>query len=182
MSTSDIESAGTAELLAAERQTAANSLIKNYVIAATGLGLIPMPLVDLGGFMALQIKLVHGLAKHYGVPFKENVGKSLITSLLSGAGSVVAVMGLSSIAKTVPGLGTLGGGASVAITAGALTYAVGQVFAKHFALGGTLLDFDPKEMRDLFKRKLQEGKDAVKKMKAEDPAESAAGAAAAAAK
>lgn len=178
MTTSTTEtSPGVAELMAAERQTAANSLIKNYVIAAAGLGLVPLPLVDLGGIMALQIKLVHGLAKHYGVPFKENVGKSLITSLISGAGSIVGVMGISSISKIVPGLGTLGGGASVAITAGSVTYAVGQVFARHFESGGTLLDFDPKKMRDLFKSKLKEGKEAAQKLKEAEPPKAAAAAA-----
>lgn len=160
MATDDTTTIPTdAELLASSQRSEANSLIKNYVIAATGLGLVPVPLVDLGGLMALQIKLVHGLASHYEVPFKENIGKSLITSLLSGAGSVIGVMGLSSLAKAIPVLGTLGGGASVAISAGAVTYAVGQVFANHFESGGTLLNFDPKKMRELFKRKVKEGED-----------------------
>lgn len=158
MNTNDI-TPSLAEVMAAERHAAAESLIKNYVITAAGLGVIPLPLVDLAGIMALQIKLVHGLTKHYGVPFKENIGKSLITSLISGAGSIIGVMGISSISKLIPGLGTLSGGASVAFTAGAVTYAVGQVFAKHFESGGTMLDFDPKKMRDLFRRKLKEGQE-----------------------
>lgn len=156
---------GTDELLASERLIEANSLIKNYVIASLGLGLVPIPLADLGGLMALQIKLVHGLAKHYEVPFKENIGKSLITSLLSGGGAIIGVMGLGSLAKAIPVLGTLGGGASVAITGGAVTYAVGQAFVKHFESGGTLLNFDPKKMRDLFKRKLKEGEGVAQDLK-----------------
>ncbi|MFM8444546.1 MAG: YcjF family protein [Methylococcus sp.] len=152
------------ELMAAERRTAADSLIKNYVLAATGLGFLPFPLVDLGGLMAIQVKLVHGLAKHYGLPFKENVGKSLVTSLIAGASGVVGVLGLASLAKLVPGLGTLAGGASVSLTSGALTYAVGHVFAKHFETGGTLLDFDPKKMQEAFKRKVHEGRRAVAQM------------------
>jgi uncharacterized protein (DUF697 family) len=143
----------------------ANSLIKNYVIASTGLGLVPMPLVDVLGLMALQVKLVHGLAKHYDVPFKENLGKSLITSLLSGASSVLGIIGLGSLAKSVPLLGTLGGGASVAITGGSLTYAVGQVFAKHFESGGTLLNFDTSKVRDLFKKKIKEGQEVAQNLK-----------------
>lgn len=142
---------------ASQRYAEANSLIKNYVIVAAGFGFVPLPLIDLAAFMALQVKLVHGLAKYYGVPFKENLVKSLVTSLLSGAAGVVGVMGLASLAKAVPGLGTLAGGASVTLTAGSLTYAVGQVFAKHFESGGTLLDFDPKKMRDLFKRNVKAG-------------------------
>jgi uncharacterized protein (DUF697 family) len=154
-----------AEVLASECSRAeADNLIKNYIFAAAGLSLVPIPLVDLGGLMALQIKMVHGLAMHYGVPFNENIGKSLITSLLSGAVSVIGVMGLSSLAKAIPVLGTLGGGASVAISASAITYAVGQVFAKHFESGGTLHNFNPQKMRDMFKLKINEGKDVAQAM------------------
>jgi uncharacterized protein (DUF697 family) len=155
--TSSIEEKLTAAARA-DRLTRAQSLTKNYMLAAAGLGLIPIPLVDLGGLMALQIKLVHSLANHYQLPFKENVVKSLVTSLVSGATSVVGVMGLASLAKTVPILGTLGGGGGVAVTAAAVTYAVGEVFIRHFESGGTLLDFDPHKMKALFKRELKNGK------------------------
>lgn len=151
----------------AERRASAQSLIKNYVFVSAGLALIPVPLADLGGLMALQVKLVHGLCKHYDVPFKENIVKSLVTSLLSGATSVIGVMGLASIAKSVPVLGTLGGIGGVAVTGSAVTYATGQVFAKHFESGGTLLDFDPAKMKSLFKRELKKGKEAAAEAQSE---------------
>ncbi len=153
------------------RCTEAESLIKNYVIVSLGLGLIPVPAADLAAFMALQVKLVHGLAKHYDVPFKESLGKSLVASLLSGGTSALTVLGLSSLSKAIPVLGTLGGGAGVAISAGAFTYAVGQVFLKHFESGGTLLNFDPKATQDLFKAKLKEGMDFARNLKKHNKAE-----------
>lgn len=137
----------------------ANSLIKNYVITAIGLGLIPLPLVDMAAFVALQVKLVHGLSKVYDIPFKQNLGRSLIVSLLSGVGSLVGIMGIASLAKIFPVFGSLGGGVGVAATLGAITYAVGHVFATHFEKGGTLLDFNPKKMQGLFKSKLKEGQE-----------------------
>lgn len=164
------------DLVAQARNTEAESLVKNYVIVSLGLGLIPVPAVDLAAFMALQVKLVHGLAKQYEVPFKANLGKSVLASLLSGGGSVLAVMGLSSLAKAVPVLGTLEG-ASVAISAGACTYAVGQVFLKHFESGGTLLNFDAKQTSGMFESKLKEGLDIarnLKKSKGDVPADTVA--------
>ena len=161
----NIDSASVEEKIAAaaraDRLVRARSLTKNYMLAAGGIGLIPVPLADLGALMALQIKLVHGLANHYEVPFKENLVKSLVTSLVSGATSVVGFMGLASLAKTIPVLGTLGGGGGVAVTAAAVTYAVGEVFTRHFESGGTLLDFDPHKMKGLFKRELKNGKAAA---------------------
>ena len=142
----------------AERLVRARSLTKNYILASAGIGLVPLPLADLAGVMALQVKLVHGLAKVYEVPFKENITKSLVASLLSGASSVIGVLGLSSLAKTIPVLGTLAGGGGVAVTAASVTYATGEVFTRHFESGGTLLDFDPHKMKALFKRELKNGK------------------------
>jgi uncharacterized protein (DUF697 family) len=186
MSTSDTEVAlGLENKLTAaaraERLVSARSLTKNYVLAAAGIGLIPVPLVDLAALVGLQVKLVHGLAKHYDVPFKENIAKSLVASLLSGVSGVVGVAGLASLAKAVPGLGTLAGGGGVAITAASITYATGEVFTRHFESGGTLLDFDPHKVKEFFKCELKKGKAAAADAVAEaTPAESAAPPAAAA--
>ncbi len=155
----------TADSTTPARSAEAQNLLKNYVIVAVGLGLVPVPAVDLAALMALEVKLVHGLAKQFDVPFKESLGKSLIFSLLSGGTSVAAVMGLGSLAKAIPVLGTLGGGASVGISAGAITYAVGEVFIKHFESGGTLLTFDTQKTRDVFENKVKEGMDVARKLK-----------------
>lgn len=143
----------------------AQNLIKSYVIAAITLGLLPFPIVDLATLMGLQLKLVHALARHYSVPFKESTGKALISSLLSGTTSIVSVASLCSLAKSVPPLGTLGGGASVAITAGAATYAVGRVFAAHFESGGRLPNFRPEKIQTAFNQELEKGGKVVQSLR-----------------
>jgi len=155
----------------AERLVRARSLTKNYVLASAGIGLVPVPLADLAGIMALQVKLVHGLAKLYEVPFKDNLARSLVASLLSGASSVIGVLGLASLAKTIPVLGSLAGGGGVAVTAASVTLATGEVFTRHFESGGTLLDFDPQKVKGLFKRALAKTQDT-----AEPPAEASSAA------
>ena len=139
----------------AERLARAHHLAQNYVLASAGIALVPVPLVDLVGLMALQVKLVHGLAKHYDVPFKENVARSLLASLLSGASSTLLARGLASFAKAVPVLGTLAGGGGIAVSSASVTYAVGELFIQHFESGGTLLNFDADKLKGLFKRKLK---------------------------
>jgi uncharacterized protein (DUF697 family) len=79
---------------------------------------------------------------------------------------VVAFMGFSSLAKIIPVLGTLGGTGGMAITAGAVTYAVGQVFINHFESGGTLSDMEPETMRPLFKKEVNKGKVVAEEAKA----------------
>ena len=141
----------------AERLANAHTLAKHYVLAAAGTALIPVPLADLGALMALQVKLVHGLATHYAVPFKDNLARSLIASLLSGASWKLGVLALSSLAKAVPGLGGLVGGGGMAVVSAAVTYAVGEVFIRHFEASGSLLDFDPAKMKAPFLLELQNG-------------------------
>ncbi len=140
----------------AERLARAHRLTQNYVLVAAGIALVPVPLIDLVGLMALEVKLVHSLAKHYDVPFKENVARSLLASLLSGASSTLLARGLASLAKAVPGLGTLAGSGGIAVSSASVTYAVGEVFIQHFESGGTLLNFDADKLKGLFTSKLKD--------------------------
>ena len=148
----------------AERLARAHNLVQNYLLASASIALVPVPLLDLAGITALQIKLVHSLAKLYDVPFKEDIAKSLVAALLSGASTILLIKGLVSLAKAIPVLGTLAGG-SIAISGASVTYAVGEVFIRHFESGGTLLDFDPKQVKGLFQRLLKKGKAALDDIK-----------------
>ena len=141
----------------AERMARAHNLVQNYLLASASIALVPVPLLDLAGITALQIKLVHSLAKLYDVPFKEDIAKSLVAALLSGASTILLIKGLVSLAKAIPVLGTLAGG-SIAISGASVTYAVGEVFIRHFESGGTLLDFNSQQVKGLFQRLLKKDK------------------------
>ena len=155
----------------AERLAGAHSLAQHYVLAAAGLALVPVPLADLLGFMALQVKLVHGLARHYGVPFQASLARSLLAALLSGASATLAGRALASLAKAVPGLGSLAGGRT-AVSFASVTYAVGALFIRHFEAGGILPDFDAQKAKPLFHHALLSGPAvAVTPAEAETPAE-----------
>ena len=140
------------------RSSQAGNLIKKHVIAGMGLSLVPIPLFDLVALTSVQLKMLHSLAKLYEVPFSKNLGKSAIVSLLGGVMPTSTAMTLASLAKAVPGLGTVTGVITVSVLGGATTYAIGSVFVQHFESGGTLLDFDAKKMRAYFSTKLEEGK------------------------
>jgi len=147
------------------RSSQASNTVKNHVIGVMGASLVPIPLFDLVALTGVQLKMLHSLAKLYDVPFSKNLGKSLIVSLLGGVMPTSAAMTLASLAKAVPGLGTATGIISVSAIGGATTYAIGSVFMQHFESGGTLLDFDPKKMRDYFSSKLEEGKEVATDLK-----------------
>jgi uncharacterized protein (DUF697 family) len=147
------------------RISQANNIIKKHVIVVLGASLIPIPLFDLVALTGVQLKMLYSLTNLYEAPFSKNLGKSLIASLLGGVMPTSSAMTLASLAKAVPGLGTVTGMITVSVLGGATTYAIGSVFVQHFESGGTLLDFDPKKMRDYFSGKLEEGKKVVTKLK-----------------
>ena len=155
----------TAETDLELRSSQASKLIKKHVIVAMGASLVPIPLFDLVALTGVQLKMLHSVAKLYEVPFSKNLGKSSIASLLGGVMPTSTAMTLASLAKAVPGLGTATGMITVSVLGGATTYAIGSVFVQHFESGGTLLDFDPKKMREYFSSKLDEGKEVAANLK-----------------
>jgi len=148
-----------------ERTDSAQKLVKNYMWFSMGAGLIPVPFIDLATISGVQLKMLCDLSKVYDIPFSENKGKSIVTALL---GSIVpnSLVGSSvgSLLKMIPVIGTVMGGISLSIFAGAATYAIGKVFIQHYETGGTLLDFNPAEMNDYFKTKFEEGQKVAEEM------------------
>ena len=154
-------------LMSEARDIVANSIVKNHIIASITLGLIPIPLFDISALTATQMNMLRSLSEHYEVPFNDMDIKPLVTSLVAGSLPVVSVLGLSSFAKLIPGVGSLVGSASLGVIAGAVTYAVGQVFIMHFEQGGTLEDFDARQAQAFFKKEFDAGKSFVRDIRDE---------------
>jgi uncharacterized protein (DUF697 family) len=141
------------------REAQAEKIIKKYTLGSTGVGLIPLPLVDLAGITALQVKLVHSLAVLYEIEFSEHRVKALVAALIGGGHSVLMSPKLASLLKFFP----LGSSFAFFATSGlgaVTTYAIGKVFILHFESGGTLLNFDPQSMRDYYIEYLDKDKPA----------------------
>ncbi len=143
----------------------ANNIVKNHVMAGSSLGLIPFALFDIAALSANQHSMIKHLCQHYEVDFDAHRSKLLITSLVTGSLPALTIIGLSSVAKLIPGIGTLGGSAGVALTGAAVTYATGQTFIKHLSAGGNLEDFVATRFSGFFKKELKKGKAFVNKMK-----------------
>lgn len=164
------------------RASSVDALIRKRVYAAIGIGFVPLPLVDFIGLSAVQLEMIHALAKVYGVEFKKDRVKSIISALGSGVLTTAGVPLAASLFKSIPVIGFPAGAATISIMGGASTYALGWVFDRHFRRGGTLAEFDTQEAKCYFKTKLDEGKAFVGKMKnkvtgAKGPAADAADAA-----
>ena len=146
------------DLMRQHRHAAAEHVLRQYTLGAMAVGLVPIPVVDLAALVALQLKMLHSLARTYDIEFKTDLGRSAIASLVGGTVSTSLSPTLAaSLAKLIPGIGQTLASGSASLLNGAATYAVGKVFIQHFASGGTFLSFDPEAVRDYFQTQLQEG-------------------------
>lgn len=148
-----------------ERSEAA---VRNHVIWSMGAGFIPIPIADFVAVAAVQLDMIRTISNIYGIDFKETEGKALVTSL---TGSGLSRLGANALLKLVPGFGSVLGGVSMSIVSGASTYALGQVFKKHFAVGGTFLDFDTDRFQRYYDEQFEKGKTVAQDIKKEKDAE-----------
>ncbi|MCB0662023.1 MAG: DUF697 domain-containing protein [Saprospiraceae bacterium] len=133
----------------------ADTIVRNHVIWSMGAGMIPVLVADIFAVSAIQLDMIRQMSKVYDVEFNELQGKAIVTALTS---STLARVAAGSVVKLIPGLGSIIGGVTVSVFAGASTYALGEVFKRHFDSGGTILDFDPDRVKKLYKEKFEKGK------------------------
>ena len=141
-----------------DRSAQAAKLVRNHMFASVASGILPIPILDVGILAAIQLRMLKKLADLYEVDFSEQRANAIIGSL-AGMGVAATVGGvllslLPSFAKAVVGIGTL-------TLPPASTYALGQVFIKHFDTGGTFMTFDEERAKEDYKEKLVEGKKEV---------------------
>jgi len=120
-------------------------ILKWNSLLAGGLGIIPIPLVDLAAVSAVQLKMLRDLTRFYGLENDEKLGKKVISALIGGLVPSTLGPAVGSMLKVVPLVGGIAGLLTQPAFSYASTYAVGKVFIRHFEQGGTLLTLDPKK-------------------------------------
>src|SRR5215468_10859863 len=86
-----------------QRDEVASKLVDRFSLWSGAAGLLPIPLVDIAAVGGVQLQMLRRLSEIYGVPFSDNLGKSVIASL---AGAVIpastattAALGVGSLVK-----------------------------------------------------------------------------------
>jgi len=145
-----------------DRLKEANAIVTRNIYWALGLGVIPLPLVDMVAIAALQVKMIRELSELYGVPFSNNIAATSVMTLIGGIAPVELSKGLSSsIIKLIPGIGTAASTVALPVTAGATTYAIGHIFILHFESDGNFFDFDTSKVKQYSQDLFAKGKKLV---------------------
>jgi len=130
----------------------AEDIIQRTAKITSGVGVLvsflPMPVLDLAAVGGLQWKMVNDLARHNGMALKGNRGKAVVGAAL---GALLPLRlgqgGIGYAVSSLPG-GSILSLATIPAFNYASTVALGRVFHKHFASGGSFLDFDTDSMKD----------------------------------
>ncbi|MCA9713879.1 MAG: YcjF family protein [Myxococcales bacterium] len=140
-----------------DKSERAKKIIRKHMLISIASGVLPMPVVDIAILTGVQLRMVRQLAELYEVEFPEQRTKSIIGSLVGV--SAVATAG-NLLGMFLPGIKALVGLGKLA-TGPATTYALGQVFIKHFESGGTIWTFDASRGKQDYEEELEKGKQVV---------------------
>jgi uncharacterized protein (DUF697 family) len=133
------------------RRAQAAKLVERFALWSGVAGLLPIPFVDLAAVGGLQLQMLRRITQIYDVAFSENRGKALVASLAGSMLPATGAIGVASLMKGVPILGTTVSSLTMPGLSMGATYAIGIAFIQHFSSGGTLLDFDPPNYREFIK-------------------------------
>src|SRR5271169_3769406 len=101
----------SAETTDTARDERASRLVDRLSLWSGAAGLIPAPLVDMAAVGGVQLYMLRRLSEIYEIPFSENRGKSILTSM---AGAMIPGSAASTT-KALPGIGTVIGGLTMPV-------------------------------------------------------------------
>jgi uncharacterized protein (DUF697 family) len=146
------------------QESQARRIITRHMWLAMGAGLLPLAFLDYAMITGVQLRMLRQLSHNYQVPFSQDRGKTIIAALLGTIIPFSLTNALTSVLKMVPIAGPVIGGMSVAVFAGATTYAIGKIFLQHFESGGTFLDLEPATVREHFRQEFVKGQTLARDM------------------
>jgi len=147
-----------------EKGCAAESVIRHYAMWSMGVGLVPVAFLDFAALGVVQYNLCGKLCGIYGVPVASDRIRAIVATLVS---AVLPNFVARSLVKLLPFVGPSLGAASLPLLCGASTLALGKVFTRHLAEGGTLLDFEPAKFKTCFVEHFESAKKVIPSMQKE---------------
>ena len=138
-----------------EKTMLAEKVIKEHVLWSLGAGLLPIPVIDIAAVTMVQLDMLKQLCCVYERDYSTSEGKVLLSAITGGT---LARLGATML-KALPGIGTLLGGVSMSMMAGASTYAVARVAIMHFEGGGDLFNFDLDSAKKVYEEEFEKGKE-----------------------
>src|SRR5260370_22980499 len=110
------------------RDELASHLVDRLWLWSGAAGLIQVPLADMAAVGGVQLHMLRRLAEIYRVPFSENRGKSILTSLVGSVIPASTATTTANLMKGLPVTGTAIGVLTMPRVSAATTCVVGTAF------------------------------------------------------
>jgi uncharacterized protein (DUF697 family) len=140
-----------------------NEVVRKYAQWSIAAGIVPVHVLDTLAVTGVQIKMISELCQIYGVPFKSESARAIISSLIASNVTTGVSHGLGmEAAKRIP---YVGGAIALLVQptiSYATTHALGNVFIRHFENEGTLVNINLESMSHSFKESYKSAKAAFK--------------------
>ena len=109
-------------------------VVKLHSKLAVGSALIPVPGADVAAGAANIWTMYGRVNSKVGISIKDNVQKTIGSGVVTNLASYMAMAGLGSAIKAIPGIGTLTGTALMSASLYAVTLASGYIYVKALTL------------------------------------------------
>jgi uncharacterized protein (DUF697 family) len=140
--------ASAAELDVTRRRAMANAIVKRYGNYAAGSGIIPLPIVNVAGVTAINIRMVKMLSDLYGVPFERDRTRAIVVGLAAGTMPTgLAAVAASTLSYFTPASAFFALAIS-SVTAATCTRSIGRTFVEHFESGAGSYDLAALQRRE----------------------------------
>ena len=101
------------------------NVVKTHSKLAVGSAWIPVPGADVAAGAAVIWGMYVRINNKLGIPFGENIMKSIGSGVATNLASYLAMTGVASAIKVIPGIGSLGGAILMSASLYAVTLAAG---------------------------------------------------------
>lgn len=106
-------------------------IVKTHSAVAVGTALVPIPILDMTAAIANIWTMYVRINKEVNIPFAENALKSIALGIVTNIGAGIAAgLVVGTMAKMLPGLGTVGGTIVMGSTVYAVTLASSVIYMK----------------------------------------------------
>lgn len=111
------------------KRAKAHAVVVTAAAASAATGAIPIPFSDAALLVPEQISMIAGITAVFGIPISKATMTAVLTSTIGTAGTTILGKTIvTGLIKLIPGAGSAVGGAISAVTAAALTSALGEAY------------------------------------------------------
>ncbi|MBM4386167.1 MAG: DUF697 domain-containing protein [Deltaproteobacteria bacterium] len=134
----------------------ADECIRYHALLAGFAGLVPVPIADVAGIGAVQVRMIQKLAEIYEVDIDLTVIKQLIATMLGAKLTQTMFSWIASFIKGLPGPGTIIGEAIQGVISMPTTFAIGKAAKAYFR---SSMSLGVAGLQEAYNEGLKEGKD-----------------------